>query len=580
MLGIGNTFKRFGTLFVLSSGRELLQRPPARPLRHDGREARVNRKIRNILAVLAVSAAAAGAYVGLGWARFGGAINAIGVDLRAPEGYVDTASLARLPRDLVRAPVLRDLLTEDFAFYYEDHEDRLGLRGALKRIAFEHEQTLADDLVEAALDQPSEVALWTDAKGAPRHWLLAMTRDVLARALQGLATVAAKDRQLTVIDEIRAGGASLTVYALSLSPRRTLALASRGNRVVVLSDPGLLFDAQRKVDAKAAAVVGELLSGDRDEQALYRRHFGIGQAGRGHTLVAGGRLLSFGYQHFFPGLQALRLDLGPDGSALRTRVRLPSAQALPNGAASRPLWSALPIHPAACALLPVDWTRVRAVLDGKGAAAKQLPAGAAALAGQLDGPAAICWYARSQMHTPLLLAQTRSEAVDAGAVADFMRWWLPKRAEFGEAPPAGAAVQRWQASVAAPYGPHGEADAPQYRPTLARQGRWWAYSPDETLVELALATQARRYPSVADALPAAGGTTLGVATPAELAGLLRREAFEVLAPEHESFRQAAEELLLPRLATLGRLAPLQAVTEGRPDAQGWMALQWQPLKPR
>lgn len=68
---------------------------------------------------------------------FGEAIHALGLDLARPDAYIRTPALSRLPRDLVKASVARDLLTEDFAFYYVDHEDRLGLRGALRRMAFE-----------------------------------------------------------------------------------------------------------------------------------------------------------------------------------------------------------------------------------------------------------------------------------------------------------------------------------------------------------------------------------------------------------------------------------------------------------
>ena len=102
-------------------------------------------------------------------ARFGGEINALGVDLGRPDAYVSTPALSKLPRDMVKAPVLREVLDEDFAFYYEEHEDRLGLRGAVKRIAFEHDKTLTDQLLEAALDEPAEMAFWADAKGAPRY---------------------------------------------------------------------------------------------------------------------------------------------------------------------------------------------------------------------------------------------------------------------------------------------------------------------------------------------------------------------------------------------------------------------------
>ena len=84
--------------------------------------------------------------------HFDGDINALGVDLSRPFAYVSTPALSRLPRDIVQAPVVRDVLTEDFAFYYEDQEDRLSLRGAIKRIAYERETTWTDQLLATALE--------------------------------------------------------------------------------------------------------------------------------------------------------------------------------------------------------------------------------------------------------------------------------------------------------------------------------------------------------------------------------------------------------------------------------------------
>jgi len=77
------------------------------------------------------------------------------------------------------------------------------LRGAVKRIAFEHDKTLTDQLLEAALDEPAEMAFWADAKGAPRYWLMALTRNALARTVQELGSVALKDNQLSVIESVR-----------------------------------------------------------------------------------------------------------------------------------------------------------------------------------------------------------------------------------------------------------------------------------------------------------------------------------------------------------------------------------------
>ena len=544
--------------------------------------------------------------------RFEGAINAAGVDLAHPDAYVSTPALSRLPRDLLKAPVARDLLTDDFAFYYEEHEDRLDLRGAMKRIAFEHDTTLSDKLVELALDQPAEIAWWADAKGAPRHWLLAMTQGALARGLQELASLAANDRQLSVIDRLAIGGTTVPVYALTLSSRRTFALATRGNRVVVMSDPGLLFDSRRRADPASLAMVANLLSGDASAQSAYRRGFGLGAAGAGHTLVADVRLMSFGYQHFFPGLKAVRVELASGGSTLRTLVRVDAAGALPADPADRSLWSALPSNPAACTVLPADWARVKAVLAdaarspaptasaAAAAADSSSPASAsasngvvpvsanaasanalakAALAGfadRLDGPVGVCWYARSQLHTPLFVARSKAVGSEPAASFDAVLDWLLPDGAAQSVPTARAGATLWQREVGAPWGPHDDGDDSRYKPTLARSGRWISFSPDDTLVELALDAQARRYPSIAASLPS-NAPTLAVLSPRQIADLLQREALKVAPVENELFRQAVERQLVPRLNALRKLAPVRALASGSADASGWVGVEWEPI---
>jgi uncharacterized protein YfaA (DUF2138 family) len=533
----------------------------------EGEPVGLNRKQWAGIAVATVLVAGGIVAATIGWSRYGGSINALEVDLEHPQAYVSTPALSRLPRDLIKAPVLRDVLTEDFAFYYEEHESRLGLQGALKRIAFEHDTTLGDKLIELVLDEPAEMAFWTDAKGAPRHWVMAMTRGVLARTLQGAAALATNDRQFSVIAQVRVNGDTLPVYALTLSSRRTLALVAQGNRVVVLSDPGLLFDGERQADAHSRDIVAALLSADAKVQAVYRRGFGLGEPGNAHTIVADARLMSFGYQHFFPGLRALRFDVAPGGAVLATKLRVDGLAALPAAPADRALWSAVPANPAACTLLPADWARARAVAGATG-----WPA----LADQLDGPAAICWYPRSQFHTPLVVAQLREGAADPSASLDALTGWLLPAKATPLSPAARTGAQRWQREVSAPWGPHGDAAATTYRPTLARQGRWITFSPDDALVDQALDAQARRFPSVADSLPV-GPATLAVIAPRQVAELTRREAFEVLPPEQELFRRAAERQLVPRLDALGKLPTARAVATGTPDAEGWVAIDWQPL---
>jgi uncharacterized protein YfaA (DUF2138 family) len=285
------------------------------------------------------------------------------------------------------------------------------------------------------------------------------------------------------------------------------------------------------------------------------------------------------------------------GTTARTATTAPGP-ATP--ATDRALWAAVPANPAACTLLPADWSRLKTLAASarEPAASPADQAAWTALAEQLDGPAALCWYARSQLHTPLLVARLRDSApLDAGsaALASLARWLAPKGSTETR-PPARPGVTRWPHEVQAPWGPLGRDEATRYRPTLALQGRIITWSPDDALVELALDTQARRYPGVAEALPPAsapqaaqaatasntsnGSTpepTLLVIDPRQLADLTIRETVQVLPTSQDLFRQAAQRHLAPRLLALRKLAPVRVVAQGRPDAQGWVAVDWLPL---
>lgn len=516
----------------------------------------------------------------LGWARFEGSINTLGVNVREPQGLIVTPSLIGLSRDLVKAPVLRELLNEEFVFYYEEHDDRISLVGALKRLAFEHELRLADNLVELALGGRAEVAFWPDDRGAARHWAMVMSRSSVATALQSLAPLAAHDRQLSLMAEVPLDATStVPVLALQLSARRTLAIASVGERVVVFSDPGLLFKSDRTVDSNAAEVLSALLSGDERRQGVWREPLGLMPSNTAHQGVLRGPMLSFNYQAFFPALQALKVEVTAGGAALNSWIKQ-SPTAAPANTANAAItaagvpWSALPADPAACAALPVDWARTRSVLSDPRRTGNAAPS-LARVVGSLDGTAAICWYALSHLHTPLLIAHAEGPAPDAATLQSLMQWWLPKRADWDE--PTGTG------RIHAPYGPlRVSADPAHYRVSLRRVGDWWLFSPDASLVARAADTLARRYPSVADTLnrdPASQRATLAVVTPVNVAELLHHEALKVMTPRQSGFQQAAETQLFPRLKAFGRLPPVQAVLHGAPDAQGWTALDWQALPP-
>lgn len=515
----------------------------------------------------------------LGFGRFMGSINELHVDLSKPDAYILTPSLSALPKDLVKAPIARDLLTEEFAFYYEDHEDKLGVRGAIKRLAFERDVKFTDQLLSYVLNEPAEIAFWADAKGAPRHWMIAMTEGKVAQALQGLGKLAADEKQLTVIDSVSFGGSSLDVYALQLSSRRTLAFVSKGNRLVVMSHPGLLFDADRGVDRDARKVIEQLLSADEKDQAIYRQRFGVQASSAQHTMVGDAHWLSMGYQDFFTGVKAFRIDVKPDGGPLSTYLRVDSLKSLPT-TSDRQLWAGLPANPAACAVMPMDWAMAAKVLENAEVPSNVSGAETAwkSMAQGMQGSAAVCWYAKSQLHTPLFMSRIKPDTpgLEVGLSA-LSTWLAPSKAKpvtsMGKA--GGPNVKRWQQEVAGPWASAKDVNA-AYHPTLSYQAPWVGFSPDDALVSMGLDAQARRFPNVADTLPA-DSLTLGVVVPKQMADLAQREAMAVLTNNQEGLRQAIQSHLVPRLDALRRLPPTRIVAEPKPDANGWVAVKWLPM---
>jgi len=166
--------------------------------------------------------------------------------LGRPDALLETRSLSQLPKDLLTVPFLKATLTEDFVFYYETHADRLGLIGSLRRIIYEHDLKLQDSLIEQLFDQPADVALWRGADGRLKDFLLVMDRGGLAKLLEPLAKVALDDTQLSVFGTLKVGGDDVPLYQLSYNASKSLLFASRGDKLVVLSNPAKYYDSRER----------------------------------------------------------------------------------------------------------------------------------------------------------------------------------------------------------------------------------------------------------------------------------------------------------------------------------------------
>jgi uncharacterized protein YfaA (DUF2138 family) len=511
----------------------------------------------------AILASALFAYRSFGWNQMA-PVNSLGLDLSRPDALILSRSIASLPRDLLSIPLARDVLREDLVFYYENNEDRLGLKGTLRRIAYEHELTWGDELIRMVLDEPAEMALWRDADGRLKHWAVAVTRNRLARLLEEAGKVALKDTQMRLAGELGAGADKAPVYALDYAYGRTLLFVARGDRLVILSHPGMLYGGGEapQADAGAQQVVSQLLAADPKARAVFRGQFQLGPGiPAGHSVAVKADFLSFGYQPFFGALQALRFDFSK--SRWQTQVLLDGASLKKDGYDSRKLWEALPYGASACFILPVDWPATRPVLQRLGAArALTLDT----LATQFAGPAAACWYGGSRLYTPVFVAQ-RAPSNAAGGQDAALAGLFDAMTGASTESEAG----RWQRSVQTPEG--------ELTPTLAASGDTVVFSADPALVESVLAVKGKRAAAASDRLPAPG-RTIGIINPAALSQLVQKEAMNVLPASTEPvLRGAAETHLLPRLTALSGY-PAYRMVLGTLPASGpaWTKLEWQAIR--
>lgn len=240
--------------------------------------------------------------------------NNLQIDLNEPDLFLDSDSLSQLPKDLLTIPFLHDVLSEDFVFYYQNHADRLGIEGSIRRIVYEHDLTLKDKLFSSLLDQPAQAALWHDKQGHLSHYMVLIQRSGLSKLLEPLLFAATSDSQLskTEISSIKINSETVPVYQLRYNGNNALMFATYQDKMLVFSSTDMLFKDDQQ-DTEATAIAGDLLSGkNAGKQALAWKSVLLKNAStpahRGQRQVAGFWLPAV--NAFFAGV---RFEMGNDG---------------------------------------------------------------------------------------------------------------------------------------------------------------------------------------------------------------------------------------------------------------------------
>ncbi|MBO1541994.1 DUF2138 domain-containing protein [Pseudomonas sp. OA65] len=511
--------------------------------------------------------------------------------LSRPDGLLETHSLSQLPKDLLAVPFLKATLTEDFVFYYEAHADRLGLIGSLRRIIYEHDLKLQDSLIEALFDQPADVALWRGADGRLKDFLLVMDRGGLAKVLEPLAKVALDDTQLSKLSDLKVGGDDVALYQLSYNASKSLAFASHGDKLVVLSNPTKLYDPASGSAVEPGSVsttaLAALLNGDK----LFPEAFGLPPKAPEvkQRISVNASVLAMGYQRFIPNFAGLRFDM--DDKGWHSFLAMDEQENQPDFD-FKPIWQAMPMGASACVALPLAAEQQKPLLVKLGAEEKA----AQAMVEHVTGAAGLCWYADSRLYTPLLVASLNDDdgKLDAdlgnlfGSMVGAYENNVAEHA-FPVVEKQAGSTHQWQRQVSSNFGPYPakEAEQPEaitgkafLRVSLARHGSTLLFSLDDKLVDKALGTLDKRFPPMAEVVPQDLLMPVYFG-PDSMAQLMQRETLDSLPQDMEPvFYNAAQTYLIPKLRTLGGYGKYALTLPAGSEPDGhwqWLPLEWKAL---
>lgn len=340
-------------------------------------------------------------------------INQNEIRLAQPDVWVHSQNFALLPHDLLQVPMLKDLLTEDFVYFYAQDEDYLSLQGAMRRISYEHELNWSDNLLKNIAEAPADLYMWHDDSHALRYWALSMERDAFTVVAQSLAKLKlAADKQLHEIGRVSVGGDEVPVLQVSLSANRQMVFAAHGKRMVLLSDVVMASFAGDDLDEQVQTLIERLLSDDANTRAKVVSEWQVNvKAETKQTIMVSNRLFAQGYGAFIPSLRALRFDF--DGKTWASQANIIPTAFDPE------IWMHLPANAAFCASAPVDWAQVQKAVDSASSLNVKPK-----LAQAFTPTGAVCWYAEKDdtMVQPLFVALRQPNKGEGASLNALFDW--------------------------------------------------------------------------------------------------------------------------------------------------------------
>lgn len=554
-------------------------------------------------------------------------VDAIYIDIAKPDVVIQSDNISQLPRQLLTIPVIKDILTPEVVFYYQNAPTSLSLQGSLQRLAFEHNLTIEDRLIRKILDRKGEFYVWKGHTNKPDHWLFVGDSDAFSQLSEILAKVALNDSQLIEVDTIKVDSKSIPLYAVRYQGKTGL-FAATANRVMFASDAGILMQLEAakpqelqleakveygedgkekitplampkaqelkgKVISERIDVVEKLLSKRPEDQQILVQGLQIQKtAQHPHSIYLSASMLTLSYQNLMTGFAGSKFEFNGQNWQQALAV---NASALPGQKwDANELFQHLPHNAAFCANTPIDWQSLSKLTD-------DLPTKTDALnLAQFNSPVVACWYANSPAAAPLFVtklpASDKREMQLAALQQVFSdligakEYVHKKRFDVSSSDVNGAAVH--ERIVSARYGSHQmknlpdtvakELSARQYFPVrYAIQGDYVWFSPNGDLVNQALAVGTQQAPALSEAMQLQPKPLLWINGP-EFAKWLREQTNEVIDADSD-MRTVLQQHLTPKLQLIKDSGSWQVQinqTDLKPASKQiqWLNVTWQQQK--
>lgn len=495
---------------------------------------------------------------------------------REPDATINTNSLFDLPKDIVSAPVLKDLLTEDFVFYYRDSgADWLSFKGTLARLAFEQQLDWPTKLASWILNGPAEIALWKSDDGKLSQFMIIVEQTGVKDLAGILAKSTLLDQQLHTQDV-----AGVKVTTLSLSTGRKVYLAAEGGRVFIYSDAAMtvpLEALRRSFSEKAKAFFGLGKDVSVFSPKLEKSK---------HIVTLSTKYISFGYQAFFPDLKVLKFDFNRSGEWQTEILINKNLQA-----ADSANWSKMPKGAAFCFSLPIDLNKIASIIKANKVVKK------------IKNSVISCWYSDSKFYTPvmsvsgdfsdLLKNPNEFKTIFSNTVGVREAIWSPGESEelpskLSYLPMLPVQVAKlpegkigYIREVGGRFGLH-NSDKSSFSKKLGSRhffrvkavmtSNSLIFSPDDRLVDKVLTTLAGQFPSMASSINKVEKNPLFVFSPADVSKLAKSSILDSLPQSQEFiFRTAVSRHLFPNLDKFAKQPTYSASLSGNGE---WKKVEW------